>query len=197
MQNFKIASIFAFVFFRGGIVYADGLGGNPIPVIVGAKADLGIGSGGDFSDDSGFSGKVLDFIYGEPVRDGFVYLPFGIHTRAEEKAISNNGLLGVVYNSLAFGTFINSFDDRTWYLASARNIISYNGFGLDYLAGVLYGYKGRLSTIDVIPFSNTFLFKGNLNPVVTISAYYEISEKFEIRTMITPLVVLTGIKYNF
>ena len=78
-----------------------------------------------------------------------------------------------------------------------RNLVSYNRFGLDYFAGVMYGYKGQLSTVHSIPLRNSFLFKGNLNPVVSISAHYDISDRLQFQTLLTPLVVLTGLKYNF
>ena len=59
-----------------------------------------------------FYSKIINFLDGEPVRDGFMYLPFGMHTGSENKEISNNNLLGLFYRSFAVGTFNNSFDDR-------------------------------------------------------------------------------------
>ena len=198
MKNLKIALSFAFIFFlKSSFVYADGLDGNPSPAITDTMGELSFGSDEDFSDDPSFTNNLLDFIYGAPVKNGFIYLPFGMHTKPEKKEVVNNALLGVVHNSLAFGTFVNSFNDRTWYFGSTRNIVSYNDFGLDYFAGLMYGYKGQLSTVPGIPLKNTFLFSGKLNPVVTISAYYEISDRFQVQALLTPLVVLTGIKYNF
>lgn len=140
---------------------------------------------------------LIDFIIGEPVKDGVMYLPFGIHTKTKNKDVAKNHLVGIVYNSLIFGTFINSFHDRVWSIALTRNIISYHGFGVDYFIGALYGYKGQLSTVSGIPLRNTFLFKKNLNPVASLDAYYELSDHLQLQAMFTPLVVLGGVKYNF
>lgn len=151
--------------------------------------------GGKKSSSSSGVNKIAGFIWGDPVSNGIIYLPWGVHTK--HSGISNNHLVSVVYNSFLFGTFINSFDDRVWSLAFNRNLIEYHGFGVDYVAGLIYGYEGKLSEVEGIPLKNTFLFKHNLNPVVSINPYYKASEHFQIQTVLTPLVVLFGIKYNF
>jgi len=144
-----------------------------------------------------FYSKIINFLDGEPVRDGFMYLPFGMHTGSENKEISNNNLLGLFYNSFAVGTFNNSFDDRIWYLVYARNVATYQDFGLNYYAGAIYGYDGLLSTNSNIPLHDTFLYKYNLNPVITISPYYQISDQIELHAMFTFGYTIVGIKYNF
>ena len=149
------------------------------------------------SDDRSIAKRLIDFIYGNPVRDGILVLPFGVHTRSDNHAISMNNLIGLFQNSVGFGTFVNSFDNRIWYLVNARNLVSYHDFGLDYYVGVIYGYEGFLSTLETIPFHNSFLFKGNLNPVVSVSAYYTISDQFQLQVMYTPGIALAGVKYNF
>lgn len=140
--------------------------------------------------------SFLDFIYGKPTKNGILYLPLGRHTQIAEENFSSNNLIGIVYNSFSFGTFINSFHERTWYLVIIRNIFSYYGFGIDYFAGLLYGYEGKLSQIEGIPLRETFLFQHNLNPVVSLGAHYEVEKHIQAQVMITPLVILYGVKYN-
>jgi len=108
-----------------------------------------------------------------------------------------NNLMGVVYNSLSLGTFINSYNDRTWYLVVTRNIFDFHGFGVNYFAGLLYGYAGRLSTVRGIPLADTFLFKSDVNPIVSLETYYEVVDHLDVQLLITPLVALSGVKYNF
>ncbi|MFA4967380.1 MAG: hypothetical protein WC624_04095, partial [Candidatus Margulisiibacteriota bacterium] len=79
-----------------------------------------------------YHNQLLDFIYGRDPKNGLIYLPFGKHTQISDKELSANNLIGVVYNSVSFGSFINSYHDRTWYLVVMRNIFSFRGFGLDY-----------------------------------------------------------------
>ncbi|WP_156826924.1 hypothetical protein [Geopsychrobacter electrodiphilus] len=149
--------------------------------------------------DSGDSAtsSVLKFVYGKSVRDGILILPYGIHTQTKSKSIAHNNCFGLVYNSFSVGTFINSFHERTWYLVAIRNLIAYHGFGLDYFAGVLYGYKGKLATVSGVPFRNSFLFKHNFNPILSLDTWYELTDHIQLQVTYTPLVVLGGIKYNF
>ncbi|HXH71654.1 MAG TPA: hypothetical protein VNI58_02445 [Mariprofundaceae bacterium] len=139
----------------------------------------------------------LTFLYGKTPKDGIVFLPYGMHTQTKSKKIAHNNLIGVVYDSFSAGTFINSFNDRTWYLVLIRNIYASHGFGIDYFAGALYGYKGKLATVRGVPFRNSFLFKHNLNPVISVDGWYEFSDHLQMQVMLTPLVVLGGVKYNF
>jgi len=148
------------------------------------------------SADSG-GNSLLKFIYGSAPENGILFLPFGIHTQSEDKSWGNNNLIGVVYNSLSAGTFVNSFHDRTWYLVLMRNIVSYHGFGMDYFVGLVYGYEGHLATTNGIPFADTVLFEHNLNPVISGDIWYRVTDHLQLQMTLTPLVVLGGFKYNF
>ena len=142
--------------------------------------------------------RLIDFLYGKPVNDGFIYLPFGAHTNSERfKEITKQNMLGLFHNSFGFGTFVNSFDDRIWYLVHGRNVVSYNDFGLDYYVGAIHGYKGFLSTLPGLPFHDTFIFKGNLNPIISMGAYYQLTDQVQLHTVFLPGIVLAGMKYNF
>lgn len=141
--------------------------------------------------------RIISFLDGEPIEDGFMYLPFGVHLGSDNKEISNNNLIGLFYKSFAAGTFINSFDDRIWYLAYARKIYSYQDFGINYYAGAIYGYDGYLAGASQIPLHNTFLYKYNLNPFISVSPYYQITDEIELHAMFTFGFAIAGIKYNF
>lgn len=145
---------------------------------------------------SGYS-DVQKFIYGKPPKDGIIFQPIGFHTKTIDKRPAHNSLIGMVYHSFSAGTFINSFDDRTWYFVVMRNIYSEHGFGIGYMAGALYGYKGNLSTVNGVPFRHTLLFEHNINPIIAIDAWYEVTDSFHLQATFTPLVVLVGVKYNF
>jgi hypothetical protein len=140
--------------------------------------------------------RLLAFVWGRTPKNGIIYLPFGRHTQIQNENLTANNLVGVVYKSISLGSFINSFHDQTWYLVVMRNIFSRHGFGIDYFAGILYGYDGKLSTVEGIPLRDTFLFKSDINPILSLDTYYEITDHFQMHIMITPLVVLSGIKYN-
>lgn len=147
------------------------------------------------SQKSGSLGGVLTFLRGRPVRDGVAFLPFG-HYYTEPSSLTKNYLTVIIYRSMALGTFVNSFGDQTTFLAFNRKIFSHRRFGMEYLAGLMVGYQGNLAKSS-FPLSKTFLFTGNVNPVFGLSPYYRISERFELRAVMTPLVILLGVKYNF
>ncbi|RMH16782.1 MAG: hypothetical protein D6698_09240 [Gammaproteobacteria bacterium] len=140
---------------------------------------------------------LLTFIYGKAPKNGIVYLPFGMHTQSKSKDVSTNNLISITYNSLSAGTFINSFHERTWHFGVTRTIYSTHGFGIDYFAGVLYGYKGKLARVNHIPFRNSFLFKYNLTPGASLNVWFEPTNHLQLQILYTPLVILSGVKYNF
>lgn len=140
---------------------------------------------------------LREFVYGKAPGDGVVFLPLGMHTKSDRRELSNNILTGVVYHSLSVGTFINSFDDRTWYLVVMRNVFSSRSFGIDYFAGVLHGYKGNLAHVEGVPLRNSFLFTDNLNPIISANVWYEVADHLKLQATLTPLVLLGGIKYDF
>jgi hypothetical protein len=194
---FEFTLLFAFFLFNSGFVYAGGQDETLGLEIAGNETIRSFGGGNNLSGASKFSRNLIKFIYGKPIKDGLIYMPFGIHINSGNNNVSNNALLGIAYKSFIFGTFMNSFGDRTWYIVKGRNIISYKRFGVDYYFGLMYGYKGKLSTSEGTPFRNTFLFAGNLNPTFTIAAHYSISDHVQIQTMLSPAAYLFGVKYNF
>ncbi len=134
--------------------------------------------------------------FGEASPDGVYYLPLGYHTK-HRFSLTNRELIGIEYHSIAFGTFINSFDDRTWYLGMLRTVYTHNDFSLDVLGGLLYGYRGKLSTTEGMPFRNSFLWRDNLNPVITVVPGYAISDHVQLQILLTPLMICGGAKYVF
>ena len=76
-----------------------------------------------------------------------------------------------------------------------REISMSKRFRLQYGVGVLYGYKGRLQEVDEIPFNDTFLYSGNLNPTYGIGLEYYVSKKWGVSTLVNPAVIIYGLKY--
>jgi len=162
-----------------------------------ALADDGNSDSNQTSGISGIAKGLFDFIYGQPVKDGIIYLPAGFDTRAKKKKLLKTHLIALSWRSFIFGTYINSYHDRTWTLALSRNIIDYHGFGVDDSIGAVYGYKGKLSKYGNKPLKNTFLFRRNVSPVLVLDVFYRVSDHLQFQVMSTYLAVLGGIKYNF
>jgi len=61
-------------------------------------------------------------------------------------------MLGIRYSGLTAGTFINSKDDRAWFLGPAREVYSRDfsddgRFDIGYSFGLLYGYGDELTNL--------------------------------------------------
>lgn len=78
-----------------------------------------------------------------------------------------------------------------------RELFKYGIFGVDYYLGLMVGYNGKLADVGGIPFRHTVLFRHDLNPIGTLDLHIDVSEYFELRTFLTPLVALAGVKIYF
>jgi hypothetical protein len=143
-----------------------------------------------------FGGEVLEFLRGTAPQDGIVLLPIGYHPQHRFHLVDNQ-LIGLVYHSMAAGTFINSYGDRSGYLVWVRDLYSSSHFGIEYFAGAVVGYNGRLAKTGGIPYKNSILWKHDVNPVVSFNVYYSFSKHVRAQIMVSPLVYSGGLKYSF
>ncbi|MGC1952945.1 MAG: hypothetical protein WA970_10320 [Gammaproteobacteria bacterium] len=97
----------------------------------------------------------LDVILGESGQDNF-YLGMWSHhfLKDNDQYETTNNLIGISYGGYYFGTFVNSYDDRTWSGGVQRDVYGSRWRRLNlesgYRAGLLYGY-------DTITLGNTKL----------------------------------------
>jgi len=61
--------------------------------------------------------------------------------------------------------------------------------------GIMYGYDGRLQNTEGIPFRDTFLIKGDINPVVGVELDYRFYKKWSVHTSIAPRIIIYGFRY--
>lgn len=139
--------------------------------------------------------NVFTFLWGKPVKSSIFYLPIGTHTRY--LVLTYFQLIGGNYKTFYVMTFINSFDDRVVSTGVERYIWQWRRLSVGYGAGLMYGYKGNLSTVGGIPFKDTFLFKYNLNPVIAGIADIALTKRVQMTFVLAPLVVATGIRIHF
>ena len=142
--------------------------------------------------------RALTFAIGTKAADGFAYLPFGWHPSDSLTAanISENHFISLTRNGVSVSTFINTFGDRTWGLGFSRTLYLRNRIGFDYSVGLMVGYQGNLA--PRVPRFLRPLFKGNLNPYIIASPYYQISEKLEARLLYgPPNMILFGFNYLY
>ena len=138
--------------------------------------------------------NLITFIRGTPVKNSIFYEPIGSHTSNGERKLTWFQLAGGTYHSFFAMTFINSFDNRTWALGIQRYLYQNKVFAVGYGAGLMYGYNGQLSTVHGIPFKNSFLFKGDINPVLGLMGDINLSKRLKLSCVITPLVMTVGFR---
>jgi len=100
-------------------------------------------------------------IWGNKAKDALLLGMWSIHLSGSGEYLGDGGtneqnkLLGIQYNGFAAGTFINSHDDRAWFVGIAREVytrkLSDNTrLDIGYTLGPLYGYEEHLPNIGGI-----------------------------------------------
>ena len=102
--------------------------------------------------------NIWQKIWGIKARDALFLGMWSIHVDGTGEYFGNgsnndqNHLLGIQYYGLTAGTFINSKNDRAWYLGPARELYSLNftddtRFDIGYKFGLLWGYGDDLINV--------------------------------------------------
>lgn len=97
-------------------------------------------------------------ILGKKARDALLLGMWSIHLKGSGEHFGNgnsneqNNLLGIQYYGLAVGTFINSYDDRSWFFGPVREVysrkISENTrLDIGYKLGLLFGYGDHMPNV--------------------------------------------------
>lgn len=137
--------------------------------------------------------KVL---WGEQPKDALTYMPFGTHTY-DSRIHKPHETQYVGYNikSVEFAAFINSYQDWSLSMMYKRMIPLGKRWSIDYGAGLIYGYDGRLSEQQGIPFPE-LLFSGPINPIAGGGINYKFSKKWSVAVLIAPQINIYGVKYH-
>lgn len=113
---------------------------------------------------TGISGRdILNAVWGEKARDAILLGMWSVHLDGTGEYFGdgrNNDqgyLLGIQYYGITAGTFINSFDDRAWFIGPAREVYSriFKGdkrIDIGYRFGLLYGYGDELINVNGMSF---------------------------------------------
>ena len=97
-------------------------------------------------------------VWGKKARDAILLGMYSIHLDGTGDYLGNGSnndqghMLGMRYYGLTAGTFINSKDDRAWFLGPAREVYSRDfsddgRFDIGYSFGLLYGYGDDLTNL--------------------------------------------------
>lgn len=149
-------------------------------------------------------GKIWKTIWGDQLQSSVTAMPIGLHTDFEKHGTSKrstiNGLHEALYfagnyKSLELAVFQNSFGDPVVALFYKRAWNFTKRLSMNVGAGVMYGYEGRLQNTEGIPFRDTWLIKGDINPVTGFELDYRFYKKWSIHTSIAPRIIIYGFRY--
>ena len=148
----------------------------------------------------------LQKIWGDPMESSITAMPIGLHTDFEKhsskKRSTINGLhealyFGINYKTIELIGFQNSFGDLTIGLLYKRTWNFTKRFSINFGVGLMYGYDGRLQNTEGIPFRDTFLIKGDINPLTGFELDYKVYKKWSLHTSIAPRIIIYGFRYRF
>ena len=97
-------------------------------------------------------------VWGKKARDAILLGMYSLHLDGTGDYLGNGSnndqghMLGMRYYGLTAGTFINSKDDRAWFLGPAREVYSRDfsddgRFDIGYSFGLIYGYGDDLTNL--------------------------------------------------
>ena len=139
-------------------------------------------------------------LWGDKVENSVTSLPFGYHTdrdrHAGEPFVHPVWCTSVSIHSFEISGFKNSFGDFSLGLYYKRKIVFTKRLSINYGAGIIYGYDGRLKDVEGIPFRETFLVTGPINPVVGMSFDYRVTNNFSFHITGAPQIIIYGVRYR-
>jgi hypothetical protein len=130
---------------------------------------------------------------GEELETSISFLPFGTHYTSLE--FNEVWYTTFNYKSIELLVFKNSFNEPTIGALYKRKIGITQKLSLIYGIGIMYGYHGELVDVPTIPFRNTFLFKGEINPLAGLTLDYRFAKKFSFQLALSPAVGIYGFRY--
>jgi hypothetical protein len=130
---------------------------------------------------------------GEELETSISFLPFGTHYTSLE--FNEVWYTTFNYKSFEVLAFKNSFNELALGALYKRKIGITQKLSLIYGIGFMYGYHGKLVDVPTIPFRNTFLFKGEINPLAGVTLDYRFAKKFSFQLAISPAVGIYGFRY--
>lgn len=140
--------------------------------------------------------SIIGVLWGDPIPNAFTFMPTGTHY------VYGPDVIGAWYSGLMIkgfelSVFLNSKNDWTTGLIYNRAWNITKKFAINCGGGVLYGYKGKLSTTRGIPvkLAQSFLFTGPFNPVVGVGFDYKLSERTSIHASLAPLIIIYGLRF--
>jgi hypothetical protein len=189
MQNIKLKNLlFLFctllIFFHIKIASCQEKTSSPNPVSINNETVNTIEK-----QDETINSNIWRKIWGTKSRDTLLLGMWSIHTKGGDSNQQNH-LFGIQYYGLAAGTFINSHDERAWFLGFAREmsyreITENTRLDIGYKFGPLYGYDEDLPNICGFSFAAA--------GIIGISW-----KKIGIDIMIIPVGIITGgFRINF
>ncbi|PQJ79533.1 hypothetical protein [Polaribacter porphyrae] len=136
-----------------------------------------------------------NILKGKELETSISFLPAGTHYTSLE--FNEVWYTSFNYKSYEIAAFKNSFNELTLAALYKRQIGISEKLSLIYGIGIMYGYHGKLVDVPTIPFRKSFLFTGEINPLIGLTLDYRFAKNFSFQVAISPAVAIYGIRYIF
>ncbi|MBL7479859.1 hypothetical protein [Legionella bononiensis] len=135
---------------------------------------------------------VLKKIWGKPSPTQLIFLPIGFHFFNQSNTMNNEQwLIALNYQGFIGGTFVNSANRRVYFGGVERQIYKHGRLSIDYLLGIMQGYKGEgLSHLGRV-------LSHDPGPLVSFTATWLLTEHLAINLATYGVGGLGGISYYF
>ncbi|AWN74429.1 hypothetical protein LEAN103870_09960 [Legionella anisa] len=135
--------------------------------------------------------NALKWLWGTPEATQLNFFPIGYHFTDNHDANNKQWLIGGVYQGITAATFINTWNNRVYYVGIKRQVYKNNYISISYLVGIMQGYRGN--------------FKKALGPVlghdpgplVAVNLKYYVMEHFTLELASYGVGGLIGASYIF
>jgi hypothetical protein len=117
------------------------------------------------------------YIWGKTPKTSITFLPVGSHLvwgKQHKGSNNENLILALNYQSLAAGTFINSMNNRIYYVGIMRDVFARNHFSAGYIVGLMHGYHGSLKKYYGPVFGN------DPGPIACLYGRYQFAEHLSV-----------------
>lgn len=133
----------------------------------------------------------LQRIWSSTPQTSITFEPVGFHTTDALRGFSQgndlNYAIGFNYKTIIAGTFINSYDNRVYYIGVNRDFFIYKRLTLNYLLGIMHGYGDDATSLGVC----------DPGPLLALNIRYNLIKHFDFFSSFFGAGFLFGVSYRF
>lgn len=148
--------------------------------------------------------SIFKTIWGDQLQSSVTAMPIGLHTDFEKHSSKTRSTINGLHEALYFAGNYKSVELAFFQSSYGQLVVAAfykrawnftKRFSVNVGGGVMYGYDGKLRNTDGIPFRDTWLIKGDINPVAGFELDYRFYKRWSVHTSIAPRIIIYGFRY--